>query len=90
MAAKPRRDVQKELDELRAQVEALAAAQKERSAAAEPEAQATPEPPEEERDLVKSFEDLFQSLQQDLNETPTTTCLAIFALGILVGRALAA
>ena len=86
MAAKPKRNVQKELDELRAQVAALEAGQP----ATTREPDETPAAPPEHNDLGSRFEELFHSLEQDLNDTPTTTCLAIFALGILVGRTLAA
>lgn len=84
--ATPRRNVQKELDELRGQVAALAAGQK--ASAVEPESEED-EAPAHEVNLKERFEELFQSLERDINETPATTCLAIFALGVLVGRTLA-
>ena len=77
--------LQQELEDLRAQVAALEAKKP-----AERKPQETPAPPADDANLESRFEQLFDSLQQDLNDTPTTTCLAIFALGILVGRALAA
>ena len=89
-----KKQVKKEIDALQAQAESLAAAQKKKKRP--PEAQ--PEPETESLDtgaapggetLTSKFEELFSSLEKDINETSTTTCLAIFALGILVSRALA-
>ena len=87
MAKKTTRD---ELEELRRKVQELAAAQQASSGAADPESPESGSADEEPGNLASKFEELFKNLEQDINQTPTTTCLAIFALGILVGRALAA
>ena len=41
--------------------------------------------PEEQRDQL---EELGELLQQELRDIPTITCLAVFSLGILMGRLL--
>jgi len=48
------------------------------------------EPMAGDRNLADRFEELFEMLDQDIRDTPTTSCLVIFGLGLLLGRALAA
>ena len=88
--ANRKRNLQSEVDALRARVEKLAAAQQEPAAATPPPTGDEVEPDASSSgDLQSKFEELFRSLQADIDQTPTTTCLAIFGLGILVGRTLA-
>ncbi|MHC4939240.1 MAG: hypothetical protein ACYTHK_09755 [Planctomycetota bacterium] len=82
--AKKGPDLRKQVEALQARVEELTAAQ----------AQQTRVEPEPARDddtggLEKKFEDLFKTMQDDLDEASGVTVLAVFALGILVGRSLA-
>ena len=87
MAKKNMRD---ELEELRKQVQELASAQRASDRETDAESPEIESTGVDEGTLASKFEDLFKSLEQDINEMPTTTGLAIFALGILVGRTLAA
>ena len=83
----------RELEKLRADVAALSDARRE--AAAEP-AEPAPAPserapaaqvvdslPEEQKTQLEELGDL---LQQEIKDLPTITCLAVFSLGILMGR----
>lgn len=82
----------KEVDLLRQQVAALAEARVVEAAkvAESPEEAPADSRPESISDGVKAqLETLVQDLRDDLQETPTSTGLAIFALGLLMGRALA-
>ena len=86
-------DTARELEKLRADVAALSEARREDSAkAAEPSPDpvpaADPAPaelgiPEEQRTQLEELGDL---LQQEIRDLPTITCLAVFSLGILMGR----
>ena len=86
-------DTARELEKLRADVAALSAARREDSARASeppPEPAPGPEPapaesalPEEQRSQLEELGDL---LQQEIRDLPTITCLAVFSLGILMGR----
>lgn len=90
-------DTARELEKLRADVAALSEARREDSAkTAEPPPEAAsvaePEPapspadpviPEEHR---TQLEELGELLQQEIRDLPTITCLAVFSLGILMGR----
>lgn len=83
MANKKER-LQREVEELRARVESLAAAQD--------RAQETPSEREEREPLGDGlegkFEELFQTLKDDLEDASGVTVLTVFALGLLVGRSL--
>lgn len=94
--------IQRELAELRAQLEALKAA-RDTEAAPTPTEAAEGEEPEEEltaeagrstggepetSDLTTQFQELIDSLDKNLQDTNPTTLLAVFALGVLVGRLL--
>jgi hypothetical protein len=83
-----------ELERLRADLEALTAAREEKPAGpAEQsrteavEAEVTiadgPEISDEQRSQLEELGDL---LQQEIRDLPTITCLAVFSLGILMGR----
>jgi hypothetical protein len=75
----------REVEQLRARVESLTAAQDQtRNTAGEAR---SAEPIGE--GLEGKFEDLFQTLKDDLEEASGVTVLAVFALGLLVGRSLA-
>ena len=86
-------DTARELEKLRADVAALSAARREDSAnAAEPSAEPAPNPesvpadvgiPDEQRSQLEELGDL---LQREIRDLPTITCLAVFSLGILMGR----
>lgn len=85
------RDLEAEIAELRKQVEELLA---QRQAAAEPSAEeheeAAPEgaPGDELGQLRGKLEQFLDLLQEDMREMPATSAVAIFALGILLGRLL--
>ncbi len=83
-----------ELEKLRADVAALSEAR--RSDAEQVAERSRPEPapdnapsppvadlPEEQRTQLEELGDL---LQQEIRDLPTITCLAVFSLGILMGR----
>ena len=81
--AKSKDDLQKELDELRAEVRALSESRK-------PGLEATTAPDgEEEGPEGVDFEGLVDSLRQEIEELPAMTTLAVFTLGLVVGRLLA-
>lgn len=73
-------DLQKELEALRAQVTALSQTQP-----AESDEASSPDP---EDDGHIDFEGLIESLKTEIEELPAMTSLALFTLGILVGRLL--
>ena len=89
--------MQKELEQLRAEVAALSAAGRQGAAPADTHQPAQPaveqagaatgaaEPvlPEEVKDQMSEFMELLEAEVRDL---PTITCLAVFSLGILMGR----
>jgi hypothetical protein len=88
-------DTLRELEKLRADVAALSDARRDAAARpAEPpaEASATPVPEaaaidaavtEEQKSQLEELGDL---LQAEIRDLPTITCLAVFSLGILMGR----
>jgi len=92
-------EIRRELDELRDQVAALSAARKQQEAAAssnagetEEVAQAAAQPPESahapdtEHKVMRQFDELLELLERELRDLPAITCLAVFSLGILLGR----
>ena len=82
-------DLQDELLRLRKQVEALSAARRKQRAQAESE-QEEPEPvdddTETEHAIGKQIEELIQLLREEVRDMPAMPTLAVFMLGILVGR----
>lgn len=86
-------DTARELEKLRADVAALSEARREDAA----KAAETPSRPESAAvedaidasitDEARSqLEELGDLLQQEIRDLPTITCLAVFSLGILMGR----
>ena len=77
----------KQLEELRAEVAALKAARKQQAAEA-----VAQESEEDEEEVVESksikgqLEDLMELLEQEIQDTPAVTALAVFSLGVLMGR----
>ena len=89
-------DLRKELDEMRAQILALSAAKEAEAAAADPSeaeisaaavAAAAAAAVEEHRPA--DFEGLMDELRREVEELPVMTTLAVFALGVMVGRLMA-
>lgn len=83
-------EIKSELDALRAEVAALAAA---REQAAEPQAEASTLASEEDatsegehEGFMGEVQELIELLENELRETPMVSGLVIFSLGILVGR----
>jgi len=83
-------EIKSELDALRAEVAALAAA---REQAAEPQAEASTLAAEEDaksegehKGFMGEVQELIELLENELRETPMVSGLVIFSLGILVGR----
>lgn len=91
-------DTARELAKLRADVAALSEARREETAkASEPQPENAPVAasapadvapadsgiPDEQRTQLEELGDL---LQQEIRDLPTITCLAVFSLGILMGR----
>ena len=78
----------KQLEELRAEVAALKAARKQQ--AAEAVAQEAEEEDEEEvvesKSIQGQLEDLMELLEQEIQDMPAVTALAVFSLGVLMGR----
>lgn len=92
-------DTARELDKLRADVAALTAARKEDAARAAETPPADPAPAEQARvaaapttgeslpeEQRSQLEELGELLQQEIRDLPTITSLAVFSLGILMGR----
>lgn len=88
--------MQRELKRLRAEVAALTAArdQQEPNPSAEGE-QDSSEPQRtvssasesgEDSGLKHRFDELIDILEKELRDLPTITCLAVFSLGIILGR----
>ena len=82
-------EIQQELERLRKEVAALSQARQEKK----------PEPPPEEEEALTTdqlaevdqatkgqVEELIKLLQDEIRDMPTITTVAVFALGILVGR----
>ncbi len=83
-------EIKSELDALRAEVAALAAA---REQAAEPQAEASTLASEGDatsegghEGFMGEVQELIELLEKELRETPMVSGLVIFSLGILVGR----
>jgi hypothetical protein len=89
-------DLTKEITLLKEQVVAFVAARKAESKALSQEAVEAPREDAgadatglDTSHLIPRLEGLLEQLKRDVGETPTTTCLAIFTLGLLLGRAIA-
>ena len=83
--------IEAELEQLRAQLEALQRAEAGREQeAGDGEAQGGGQVTESEEgnELLAHFRELLDSLDEELKESNPTTLLAVFTLGILVGRLL--
>ena len=82
-------DLQDELLRLRKQVEALSAARRKQQAQAEFD-QEEPDPVDDDTDsehaIQKQIEELIQLLREEVRDMPAMPTLAVFMLGILVGR----
>lgn len=91
-------DLMDEIELLSKQLEEMKKEREAQQAAATPE---TEEPPEEvadsvsaseaesddsPEDLIAQFKELLGSIDKDIKDTKPTTLLAVFALGVLVGR----
>ena len=82
-------DMQRELDELRKEVAALSKARKQREPEPSPEEEEAPaaaEPGEDENAIKGQVEELLKLLQDEIRDMPAITTMAVFALGILMGR----
>ena len=82
-------DVHAELLRLRKQVEELAKARKQEKAKAQPEvddAEPGPESSEAEHTIKQHIDDLMKLLQEEIHDMPALPTLAVFMLGVLVGR----
>jgi hypothetical protein len=80
-------DLKRELEALRAQVEALGA----RPAHAAAEAMKAAEsvlPPGMEDELKRGADEIVELLSSEIHDHPTAAALAAFALGVVVGRLL--
>lgn len=82
-------DMHEELLQLRKQVAALSAARRQHKAASEPEEEETSSASEQEQaehTIKEQIEDLIKLLQDDIRDMPAMPTLAVFMLGVLVGR----
>ena len=84
-------DVQQELAALRKEVAALSAARKQKEAPAGPDnddARTDTEQRDAGNAIKGQIEELTTLLQEEFREMPAVTTLAVFALGVLMGRLL--
>ena len=84
-------DVQEELNQLRKEVAALSAQRKKKASSApreDEDAPADAEAGETEHAIKGQIEELIKLLQEEIRDMPAATTLAVFALGILMGRLL--
>ncbi|MEN8132491.1 MAG: hypothetical protein ABFS45_20385 [Pseudomonadota bacterium] len=91
-------DLQKEIELLRKQLEAMKSEREAQQAAAIPDTGEQPAIAEESisasgataadrtEDLIVQFKDLLDSIDKDIKDAKPTTLLIVFALGVLVGR----
>jgi ElaB/YqjD/DUF883 family membrane-anchored ribosome-binding protein len=83
-------DLRAQFDELKAQRDAAAAKAKAEEASADQEAEPIPEQLQDEivdeGDLAEQFQELITSLDKELKDTNPTTLIAVFALGVLIGK----
>ncbi len=84
-------DVQEELKQLRKEVATLSAARKKKTSSApqaDEDVPAATEAGETENAFKGQIEELIKLLQEEIRDMPAVTTLAVFALGILMGRLL--
>lgn len=85
-----RANMRKELERLRAEVEALTSAVNEDEEVSVPQdveqVSSSTESDESESMFKRQFEELLDLLEHEIRDLPTITCLAVFTLGILLGR----
>lgn len=82
-------DIQRELDQLRKEVAALAAARERKESSANREnddAAMDAEDGAKEHAIKGQIEELIKLLQDEIRDMPAATTLAVFALGFLLGR----
>jgi len=82
-------DMHQELLRLRKQVEALSAARRQHKAAPETEeddAESASEQWDAEHTFKEQIDDLMKLLQEEIRDMPAMPTLAVFMLGVLVGR----
>ena len=82
-------EMQQELERLRKEVAALSQARQEKKPEPPPEeeeALTTDQPAEADQATKGQVEELIKLLQDEIRDMPTITTVAVFALGILVGR----
>ena len=82
-------DVHAELLRLRKQVAALSAARRQHKAKPDPEdddGAAASEQEADEHTIREQVEDLIKLLQEEIRDMPAIPTLAVFMLGVLVGR----
>ncbi|MEM8886152.1 MAG: hypothetical protein AAGD14_18975 [Planctomycetota bacterium] len=84
--AQKRKNLSQQVDALQKRVDELVAAQTQQQD--EAPQQPKQEHAEPESALEAKFEELFTTLDEDLKEASPVTVLAVFALGLLVGRSL--
>jgi hypothetical protein len=91
--------ITKELSELRAQVEELRQAKKPEQTDLQPQADGLPEPGTDSikkvladkvgiGDAEDQIQELITALEEEIKDTNPMTMLAVFALGVLIGRLL--
>ena len=82
-------ETQGELERLRKEVAALSQARQEKRPEPPPEeeeALTTAQPAEDDQAMKGQIEELIKLLKDEIRDMPTITTVAVFALGILVGR----
>ena len=82
-------EMQGELERLRKEVAALSQARREKRPEPPPEeeeALSTPQAAEDDQVMESQVEELLKLLKDEIRDMPTITTVAVFALGILVGR----
>jgi hypothetical protein len=82
-------EMQGELERLRKEVAALSQARQEKRPEPPPEeeeALTTAPPAEDDQAMESQVEELIKLLKDEIRDMPTITTVAVFALGILVGR----
>jgi len=84
-------DVQKELDQLRKEIAALSAARNKKEpnwTQSDDNASSDAEAGDTEHEIKGQIEELIKLLQDEIRDMPALTALAVFALGVLLGRLL--
>lgn len=82
-------ETQGEIERLRKEVAALSQARQEKRPEPPPEEEevlATAQPAEDDQAMKRQIEELIDLLKEEIRDMPTITTVAVFALGILVGR----